>query len=54
MPWACILLGGKVRARRANAVPQVIHRSIVHSDMLIRVALGHFCSCSRMQVSRFC
>jgi uncharacterized membrane protein (DUF441 family) len=43
----CVLMVGKVRLRRlviANAVPHMIHRSVVDSGMLIRIVLGHFCS----------
>jgi hypothetical protein len=54
MPY--VLMTDKVRARRlviADAAPHMIHRSIVDSDMLTRVVLGHFCSYPRTRVSRF-
>ena len=53
----CVLMVGKVRLRRlviANAAPHMIHRSVVDSDMLIRVVLGHFCSYLRTRGSTFC
>ena len=52
MPY--VLVRGKVRARRLIIVnpPHMIYRSMVDSDTLTRVVLGHFCSYPRTRVSR--